>query len=371
MTPQLEEFLKAKPRIDFLIAYLSLKVPSGPRKNCFVILFWVFINILFFFFVILHLLHFENFNLNFNTLITFLSIGGLIEYGFRLLVGLFKRQKFEKLLLNIGEMYKEQQEDEGLEQISKKHLMNSLKVFKFCDRVGIRLFVTAGVLSGVYFRLNEDYGLMFELPFIASDFKDNFLWNNFLYALQGFFYVYMATALMTLDVGIVFLGLQVIAEINILRDYMKMLNEKIKTDPKFLKKIIKRHCSVIENVNLLNEIISETSFYQLILTCNALLFGMTFLITYATGIGNYMIIMCGASLSLPICVFGEIIKNKTDDLSDNLYLTNWYELSLKDQKTFLIILRMAQREYGLKAAGMYDVNLYTFIQVICFFKYFF
>uniref|UniRef100_A0A7G3ALX0 Odorant receptor n=1 Tax=Lutzomyia longipalpis TaxID=7200 RepID=A0A7G3ALX0_LUTLO len=363
MSPQLEEFLKAKPRIDFLIAHLTLKVASGPRKDRFIILLVVFLNILFIFFVFLHLMHFENFELNFNSLITFLSIGGLINYGFRMLAGLINRQKFEKLLKNISEMYEEQEEDEELGRILKKHLMNSLKLLQFCDRWGIRMFFIGGFLCTFQFRFNEDYGLMYDLPFIASDFKDNFLWNNFLYILQALFYINLATALISFDVGIVFLGLQVIAEINILSDNIKLLNEKVKTDTKFLRKVIKKHCSVIENVNLLSDIISETSFYQLVLTFIALLFGMTFLISYATGITNYIIIMCGGSLSLPICLLGEIIKNKIDDLSDILYLTNWYDLSLENQKTFLIVLGMVQREYRLKAAGMYDVNLYTFVQV--------
>uniref|UniRef100_A0A3F2ZD70 Uncharacterized protein n=1 Tax=Lutzomyia longipalpis TaxID=7200 RepID=A0A3F2ZD70_LUTLO len=172
----------------------------------------------------------------------------------------------------------------------------------------------------------------------------------------------MSSAVISMDTGILYLGLQIIAELNILTDYMKLLNEKIKTDPKFLKKIIKRHCSIIENNNLLNEIISETSSMQLIFSFIALLFRFTFLIKYTTRMGNYLISLGGGGLGLPICILGEFLKVKTDKLSDTFYLTNWYDLSLKDQKTFLIVLGMAQREYGLKAAGMYDVNLYTFVQ---------
>ncbi|XP_055691283.1 uncharacterized protein LOC129794552 [Lutzomyia longipalpis] len=89
---------------------------------------------------------------------------------------------------------------------------------------------------------------------------------------------------------------------------------------------------------------------------------MTFLITYAKGFGNYGIIICGGGLGLPLCILGQIIQVKADNLSETLYQTNWHELSLKDQKTFLIVLGMAQREYGLKAAGVYDINLYTFVQ---------
>ncbi|XP_055685253.1 odorant receptor 13a-like [Lutzomyia longipalpis] len=77
---------------------------------------------------------------------------------------------------------------------------------------------------------------------------------------------------------------------------------------------------------------------------------------------NYMVLVTGTMLSLHICILGEFIRLKSENLSDTLYQTNWYELSLKDQKIFLTTLGMTQRVYGLKAAGMYDVNLYTFIE---------
>uniref|UniRef100_A0A240SXW1 Odorant receptor n=2 Tax=Lutzomyia longipalpis TaxID=7200 RepID=A0A240SXW1_LUTLO len=208
---------------------------------------------------------------------------------------------------------------------------------------------------------------MYELPFIASDNikmeSSSFLRKEALHVLQGAMLCVTAFATISLDLGITFMGLQIIAQLNILNDYKKLMNDKIKTDPKFLNKIIQKHCSVIENVNLLSEITSETSFLQLILTCVAMLFGFTFSIKYTMDLANYIMIICGAALSLPICILGEFIRLKSEELSKTLYLTNWYELSLKDQKMFLIVLGMAQREYGLKAAGMYDVNLYTFVQV--------
>ncbi|GAB0099559.1 Odorant receptor [Sergentomyia squamirostris] len=59
-----------------------------------------------------------------------------------------------------------------------------------------------------------------------------------------------------------------------------------------------------------------------------------------------------------------MIKIKSEKLSEAFYDVNWYNLNLKDQKTFLIILGMTQRQYGLKAAGMYVVDIYAFIQIM-------
>uniref|UniRef100_A0A7G3AEY7 Odorant receptor n=1 Tax=Lutzomyia longipalpis TaxID=7200 RepID=A0A7G3AEY7_LUTLO len=360
MSPQMEEFLKAKPRIDFSIALLTSNVVSGPPKNRFLVAFLAILNVFFTFCVYLHLKNSSWREINFNFLSSLLFFIILCGYAVRANVGRLKKTEMNHLVHNIKELFEEHEEDEELGQILKKNLMNSMKIFHFCNRWGIRMFLIAGTFASFYFRLNEEFGLTYDLPIIASE---NFVWKDTLHVLQGVMYCVTAFAMISLDLGIIFLGLQVIAELNILSDYMKLLNEKIKTDQKFLRKIIKRHCSVIKNLNLLSKIISETTSLQLLLTGVALLFGFTFLIKYTTGIGNYIIIICGGSLSLPICVLGEFIKLKTENLSETFYQTNWYELSLKDQKTFLIILGMAQREYGLKAAGMYDVNLYTFIQV--------
>uniref|UniRef100_A0A240SY03 Odorant receptor n=1 Tax=Lutzomyia longipalpis TaxID=7200 RepID=A0A240SY03_LUTLO len=360
MSPQMAEFLKAKPRIDFSIALLTSNVVSGPPKNRFLVAFLAILNVFFTFCVYLHLKNSSWREINFNFLSSLLFFIILCGYAVRANVGRFKKTEMDHLVHNIKELFDEQEEDEELGQILKKYLMNSMKIFHFCNRWGIRMFLIAGAFASFYFRLNEEFGLTYDLPIISSE---NFVWKDTLHVLQGVMYCVSAFAMISLDLGIIFLGLQVIAELNILSDYMKLLNEKIKTDQKFLRKIIKRHCSVVKNLNLLSKIISETTSLQLLLTGVALLFGFTFLIKYTTGIGNYIIIICGGSLSLPICVLGEFIKLKTENLSETFYQTNWYELSLKDQKTFLIILGMAQREYGLKAAGMYDVNLYTFIQI--------
>ncbi|XP_059616104.1 odorant receptor 33b-like [Phlebotomus argentipes] len=67
---------------------------------------------------------------------------------------------------------------------------------------------------------------------------------------------------------------------------------------------------------------------------------------------------------LLLCLFGELLKMKTERLSEILYLTNWYELHAKDQKAFLLVLAMSQKDFGLRAAGMYDVNLNAFVQIM-------
>uniref|UniRef100_A0A240SXZ5 Odorant receptor n=1 Tax=Lutzomyia longipalpis TaxID=7200 RepID=A0A240SXZ5_LUTLO len=357
----MEEFLKAKSRIDFLIAVLTMNILSGPRKNRFLILFFILCDVSYFYFIFLHLRETINCEININFLLPLLIFFHLIGYGVRTFVGILKQDKIEILKKNIMCLYNENEEDEVIKQLLEKHLKDSIRIFLFLNKWAVPLYFFSAVCTSLYFRLNDDYGLMFAVPFNVPE---GTFWKEILYVIQGLLIAVTSLHSLTSDLGIIFLGLQVIADLNILNDCMKLMNEKIETEPKFLRKIIKRHCFVIENVNLLSEIISETSFLQLLSSCLALMFGFSFLLKYMTGIGNYVIILVAATLSLPICFLGEFIRVKSDELSETLCLINWYELSMKDQKIFLIVLGMAQREYGLKAAGMYSIGFYTFLKIL-------
>uniref|UniRef100_A0A3F2ZD71 Odorant receptor n=1 Tax=Lutzomyia longipalpis TaxID=7200 RepID=A0A3F2ZD71_LUTLO len=361
MSTQLEEFLKAKPRIDFLIAILKTNIMSGPRKNRFFILFFILFDVLYVYFLILHMKETIKCDISINFLLPLLISFIMIGYGVRMIVGILKKDKIEVLMKNIMSLYEENEEDEVIKGILENHLKDSIKVYLFLNKWTVRLFILATVCTSLYFRLNDDYGLMYALPFNVPE---GTFWKETLFILQGFFIGISSLHYISSDLGIIFLAIQLIAEFKVLNDCMKLLNERIKTNPKFFRKIIERHCLVIRNANLLSDIISETAFMQLLNSCLTLLFVFSFLLKYLTGIGNYAMIIIAATLSLPICFIGEFIRVKSNELSETLWLINWYELSLKDQRIFLIVLRMAQREYGLKAAGMYSVGFYTFLKIL-------
>uniref|UniRef100_A0A7G3B7Z6 Odorant receptor n=1 Tax=Lutzomyia longipalpis TaxID=7200 RepID=A0A7G3B7Z6_LUTLO len=362
MVKHLEEFFKIKPRFDFLISLLISDVFPGPWKNRFLIIFLMLFNTFACSLVILHLKNAIGTEININILVTILMFFLLFEYCIRIVLGLFNRTKFTVLMQNIKDLFEEQDEDPELSSIMEFHLKNSMKYFVFFNRMLTYIACSTAILISLYFRYNEDYGLLFDLPFVVSD-NIFWIWKEMLYLLQIVITVVGAYSIVSIDLGIMFLGLQIIAEINIFNDYLKNINRILINQPNFLCRIIKRHSSLISNINILSELTSEVSFMQLFLSCITFMFGLSFLMKYLSGIGNYVLFSAGIIHSLPICVLGEFIKRKTDDLSETLCLINWLELSLKDQKAFLIILGMAQREYGIKAGGMYDINLYAFVKV--------
>ncbi|XP_059619965.1 odorant receptor 33c-like [Phlebotomus argentipes] len=146
--------------------------------------------------------------------------------------------------------------------------------------------------------------------------------------------------------------IHLMAELSILDEYNKLSVDKIKTKSEFFKTIIEKHCKVIKHINIYNEALNEMSLIQFFSSTCILLFMFVYARKENDKIATYIMLPCVLVQIFALCFFGELMKVKMDKLSINLYQTNWYELSLKEQKVFLLILAMMQRQYGLKAAGI-------------------
>ncbi|XP_055692274.1 odorant receptor 4-like [Lutzomyia longipalpis] len=286
---------------------------------------------------------------------------GTLLYFIKISLGSYRRKEILELFKKICELFNIEETDEDLQKILVERLKNSLKLWKVCTKWGLRTGVLSISIFGLSMRFNEKIGLIIDIP--RTNITSPLLIEG-LRSIPTLHAMLTGHYFMTIELAILCLGIPIATEIDILEDYIRISNDKIKTTPNFFKKIIKMHCNVLGDVNLLNETFSEMTFIQFFSSIVFFLIVFLFLRKGTENIDGYLLCLCALMQLLPLCLLGEFIRYKTDKLSDTLYLTNWYELSLKDQKVFLIILGMAQREYGLKAAGMYEVNLSTFIQII-------
>ncbi|GAB0099558.1 hypothetical protein DMENIID0001_154400 [Sergentomyia squamirostris] len=154
------------------------------------------------------------------------------------------------------------------------------------------------------------------------------------------------------------------ASLDILIDYIKLINDEIKSNPNYFKIILNRHCKLIEKINLLNEAVYEISFIQMIITTIDLLLIFVFIRKETEQITGYIVCYCGMLQIFPLCVFGEMIKIKSEKLSETFYEVNWYDLNLKDQDILAYSENdstAAFRRWNiLKAAVSYCAILYTF-----------
>uniref|UniRef100_A0A7G3AK31 Odorant receptor n=1 Tax=Lutzomyia longipalpis TaxID=7200 RepID=A0A7G3AK31_LUTLO len=360
MAVQLEEFTKNKPLIDFQISVLTFNVFSGPPKERLYIGFIGFFSLIVFLLVSTHLLNTFNGEINDNIMTSILHIMGTCLFCLKTFVGWYRRKEIHELRREIEDLLKVNETDEDLQRIVTERMKDSLKLWKLCTRWGIRLVCLCALTYAIMARFNPKIGLIMDIPY--TNITSSVL-KEVLHDIPSVLIISMGPIFISIELAVLFLGIPIVSEIDILENYLKVYNEKIKTTPHFMSKLIEKHCKVLRNVNLLNVTFSEMTFIQFF--ASIIIFLVVFLSVRKNSdqIEYYMLCVAGQMQLLPFCLLGQYIKVKTDKLSDTLYLTNWYELSLKDQKTFLIILGMAQREYGLKAAGMYEVNLNTFVKV--------
>uniref|UniRef100_A0A240SYG1 Odorant receptor n=1 Tax=Phlebotomus papatasi TaxID=29031 RepID=A0A240SYG1_PHLPP len=357
MSEQLTMFAKEKSLVEYHLSILTFSVTSGPLKNRLSIILGVIAIALCTVMIICHLKRSSG-DVDLNYMMALLATAGFSEYLMKCVCGIYKSKEFWKLFEEIEHLYQDEESDEELTTVLAKHLKKSMEICNICYIWIDRIYIASGAMASIQLRLDDN--IIIELPFISTD--DSF--KDFLYVFQTCLIIVGILYMSKQDKALVFVGVHIIAELYILHNYMKLLNEKINILPNFLKTIISKHCNAIENIKLLNKSLYEIAFVQFSFSTVILLINLMFMRNVASEIACYLIFTCGILQVFPLCLFGEFIKMKTEKLSETLYLTNWYDLSLKDQKTFLIILTMAHREYGLKAAGLYDVNVYAFVQIV-------
>ncbi|GAB0097197.1 hypothetical protein DMENIID0001_128130 [Sergentomyia squamirostris] len=308
-----------------------------------------------------HLLATFDDGINMNIMMSALAFVGISQYPMKSLCGLIQRRIFYNSLEEIEESYSAQEDDEELNKMSENHLVNALIIWMLVSIWIIRLYTVTCILITLQFRFSKTIGLIMDWSFLPAD---SMFWNEIPYFSQYIILQFTGQSSATANMTTIFIGLDIMASLDILNDYIRLINEKIEIDPDFFKIILNRHCKVIDKINLLNEAIYQISFIQMIVSTLGLLLTFVFIRQEAMQISGYITCLSAMLQVFPLCVFGEMIKIKTKKLSESFYEVNWYELSLKDQKIYLIILGMAQRQYSLKAAGMYTVDIYAFYKIL-------
>ncbi|XP_059622555.1 odorant receptor 4-like [Phlebotomus argentipes] len=160
-------------------------------------------------------------------------------------------------------------------------------------------------------------------------------------------------------IGIHFMGL-----LNILCDLIRLLDDSSEDYSDLLRRIQRLHSDIINHNRIFNNLLFHvllvqlcSSIFIIFMTFSAIRFNTVDVVSYFLGAS-------GVIQLLLLCLFGELIFMRYKDVEQCLQLTNWYNFSIADQKNYIQIMRMAQKSYGLKAGGMYDISMSTFIEIM-------
>lgn len=181
---------------------------------------------------------------------------------------------------------------------------------------------------------------------------------------QFFFLSQITFCVVSGDVILVTFGLYFFAITNIFSEMLRSLEySKLSDITKVLLHMQQFHCKLRDNYQLLNNLCDYVFTMQTITSYVLILF-VFFFVRSEGFIVFFPLCLTVVTQFGVFCTFGEFLFSKTEDIDIELYGSKWYDFSIKEQKMLLMMMYMANRPFRIKAAGMYDINLVMFIQVM-------
>uniref|UniRef100_A0A240SXY0 Odorant receptor n=1 Tax=Lutzomyia longipalpis TaxID=7200 RepID=A0A240SXY0_LUTLO len=268
-------------------------------------------------------------------------------------------EEVESLLNWILDHHAKTEEDEIIQKVSQEEFAKALKYSELLFKIFFTMFMVPAMVCSYKFALS-DY-LIIAIPGLDQGS------TVFVHKLLTIIFTYILTSWTVFsDMAIVFIGIYLIFFLKSINRLINVFgeNSEVQKMPKFLICIIEKHAEMIRILRLFNESVKFISLMQLISST------LTFLVVifFVQLFPNYLLlhIMLASLLSqlALLCFFGEIIRSESKEIFKNLYQTNWYDLSLKDQKIILLMMTNSLQVIGLKAGGLYDVGLMALVQIL-------
>lgn len=202
--------------------------------------------------------------------------------------------------------------------------------------------------------------LPFSFPFDATKIEILpliFVWILTPQISVGIFFIASNTLLSTIVVV-------VCIEFDILRKHL----QKWKKTEKF-NDLIVRHNELLQIVEKMEEILSPIFFFNFILSSivicfNAFHLSISFSQSFSISFVNVFILM-GATMIIGLqCFFGQLIKDASENVSNEIYAMAWEDIKdIKVKKQLLIMLMRAQKPATLTIWKFADVSLERFTSV--------
>uniref|UniRef100_A0A3F2ZEA8 Odorant receptor n=1 Tax=Phlebotomus papatasi TaxID=29031 RepID=A0A3F2ZEA8_PHLPP len=247
---------------------------------------------------------------------------------------------------------------DSITKSSNNHLKRMLRIIKIILKIMIPVWMISA--SALVYQAFYIGSVTLVVPGLIPE-PDYDL--NILLVHQFCIFIMATVMFLVVDIILVTIGFYFMAIFNIFRDRIKSLdNSGINDIKQYLINIHKFHVDILNKFQLFDEIFNYAFAVQVGTSVVFIL--LIFFLLRIVGFLFIPLFLATSGQFLFICLFGQLIFSKTEILFTELYLTKWYEFNVKEQKMLLLMMYRAQKHFGLRAAGMYDINLIMFIQVI-------
>uniref|UniRef100_A0A240SY05 Odorant receptor n=1 Tax=Lutzomyia longipalpis TaxID=7200 RepID=A0A240SY05_LUTLO len=267
--------------------------------------------------------------------------------------------EYQRLMDWIEELQQIEDDNEIIRKIFKEELTKAMKYSLMCFEGYFWLFIVCSS-SAECIPVFEKDTTMF-IPYL--DVK-SYKWIHHICDALSFFGA--GTWNVFADSGAVIIGIYIIFFMRIIKRMIELLNQDgiMEKYPDLLIRILRKHVEMIEVLNIFNESVKMLSFIQIFMSTGLLLMFIMIIQVQKNSFMNYVILVGVTDQLGLLCIFGEIIRTESESIFTSLYLTKWYDLSVRNQKILLIMMMNSYKPFGLKAAGMIDVTFMTFVQIL-------
>ncbi|GAB0093991.1 hypothetical protein DMENIID0001_091910 [Sergentomyia squamirostris] len=245
------------------------------------------------------------------------------------------------------------------------------KALQFSIRF-VKSFLATSMIGGHFIFVSNSFSTNFECPLMFQLAHIPLSHDTWQYRVlsTGFHYICFIVLIIVLVGPDLILSIMVgyiDGELRTIKEVVGKLNDPEvarKQSNEILRSTYFLHIRINDIMTNLRNILWQMSIH--ILVSNFIFICMTFFITrfLSPSLVSVFSLMNVVFQLVIISINSQTLLNKTEEFADALWMTSWYEMCVKDQKIFLIILNMAQRRKGIEASGVSTISVNTLVQIL-------
>ncbi|GAB0099015.1 Odorant receptor [Sergentomyia squamirostris] len=303
----------------------------------------------------------------------------ILDVGFNLtdLIGLYQALMIylgiviynKQRILEVFEFYEDLLEDEDviMVKLRKRHFGRSIRIAYICAKYFLMATLAAFFLVVGYVLMKSDFRtiMFFDTPGISR----SSIWFYPVNLMHQFFLFFTSFELIIIsDVVIMITIVYCQAELSAIAELISLLNRRGNlsgTKPGMLvRKISEVHLNIWMQTKKITAAFYHIYFHKLmsIMLCMCTMF----LICHSpdpdisVGLLGALVMILQA---LVLCYFGQLLADCSKKILDAIYMTMWYEMTVRDQKDLLMLMMRFRRPIKVEAFGFGDISIYTFVQI--------
>ncbi|GAB0100768.1 Odorant receptor [Sergentomyia squamirostris] len=161
------------------------------------------------------------------------------------------------------------------------------------------------------------------------------------------------------------LGFYIVTILHIFVECIEVLDQDLESvELQFIRKLHRLHLEILDKLQEFETLFSKIQMVQTATSLPLIVGGFLLLRLYPHSLLCYLMYMVFILQFFVLCFFGEFIHSKTEQIFTALYMTRWYEMSLEDQMILLMMMKNTITPFTLMAAGMYNINMAAFLEVM-------